>query len=72
MVTGATSGNDNGRRMQANDPGISIEAMSAAAYEAATYRALGWKPVGTIPDYALRTDGIPVAATFFYKDLRGG
>ncbi|HEX8024984.1 MAG TPA: GNAT family N-acetyltransferase [Candidatus Limnocylindrales bacterium] len=36
----------------------------------ATYRALGWQPVGTIPDYALRTDGVPGAATFFYKDLR--
>ena len=36
----------------------------------ATYRALGWQPVGTIPDYAIRTDGVPGAATFFYKDLR--
>ena len=36
----------------------------------ATYRALGWTPVGTIPDFALRTDGVPGAATFFSKDLR--
>jgi len=34
------------------------------------YRALGWTPVGTIPAYALRTDGVPGPATFFYKDLR--
>jgi len=38
----------------------------------ATYRALGWNPVGTIPDYALRTDGLPGPATFFSKDLRPG
>ena len=34
------------------------------------YRALGWTPVGTIPAYALRTDGVPGPATFFFKDLR--
>jgi GNAT superfamily N-acetyltransferase len=38
----------------------------------ATYRALGWDPVGTIPDYALGTDGVPRAATVFSKDLRTG
>ena len=36
----------------------------------AAYRALGWTPVGTIPDYALRTNGVPGPATIFYKDLR--
>jgi GNAT superfamily N-acetyltransferase len=36
----------------------------------ATYRALGWSAFGTVPDYALRTDGVPGAATFFSKDLR--
>jgi GNAT superfamily N-acetyltransferase len=36
----------------------------------AAYRAFGWTPVGTIPAYALRTDGVPGRATFFYKDLR--
>jgi GNAT superfamily N-acetyltransferase len=35
-----------------------------------TYRALDWIPVGTIPDYALGTDGVPRAATMFFKDLR--
>jgi len=36
----------------------------------ATYRALGWIPIGVIPAYALRTTGEPGPATFFYKDLR--
>jgi GNAT superfamily N-acetyltransferase len=34
------------------------------------YRALGWTAVGTIPDYALLTSGVPGPATIFYKDLR--
>ncbi len=46
---------------------LDTEADSAAD---AAYRSFGWVPVGTIPGYALRTDGIPGAATFFYKDLR--
>ena len=36
----------------------------------AAYRSFGWVPVGTIPAFALRTDGTPGRATFFYKDLR--
>jgi ribosomal protein S18 acetylase RimI-like enzyme len=36
----------------------------------ATYRALGWTAIGEIPAYALRTNGEPGPATFFYKDLR--
>jgi GNAT superfamily N-acetyltransferase len=36
------------------------------------YRAGGWIPAGTIPDYALDTAGRPEAATFFWKDLRAG
>jgi GNAT superfamily N-acetyltransferase len=36
------------------------------------YRRLGWTPFGTVPDYAFDTDGVPAAATFFYKDLRDG
>jgi GNAT superfamily N-acetyltransferase len=36
----------------------------------AAYRAFGWIPVGTIPDYALLASGVPGPATFFYKDLR--
>jgi GNAT superfamily N-acetyltransferase len=35
-----------------------------------TYRALGWTPVGTIPDFALLASGVPGPATIFYKDLR--
>jgi GNAT superfamily N-acetyltransferase len=34
------------------------------------YRRLGWRDFGTVPDYALDTDGVPAPATFFYKDLR--
>jgi len=37
---------------------------------AAMYRSLGWQTVGTIPDYALDTSGVPEAATYYYKDLR--
>ena len=34
------------------------------------YQTLGWKKVGEIPRYALTPDGIPAAATYFYKELR--
>jgi GNAT superfamily N-acetyltransferase len=37
---------------------------------AALYESLGWVTVGTIPGYALNTEGIPEAATYYYKDLR--
>jgi GNAT superfamily N-acetyltransferase len=37
---------------------------------AALYESLGWVTVGTIPGYALNTDGVPEAATYYYKDLR--
>ena len=37
---------------------------------AALYESLGWQTVGTIPDYALDTQGVPEAATYYYKDLR--
>ena len=37
---------------------------------AAMYESLGWQTVGTIPDYALDTAGVPEAATYYYKDLR--
>jgi ribosomal protein S18 acetylase RimI-like enzyme len=37
---------------------------------AALYESLGWQTVGTIPGYALNTDGVPEAATYYYKDLR--
>jgi len=37
---------------------------------AALYESLGWHTVGTIPGYALNTDGVPEAATYYYKDLR--
>lgn len=34
------------------------------------YRSLDWQVTGTVPDYALNTEGHPEAATFFWKDLR--
>jgi GNAT superfamily N-acetyltransferase len=37
---------------------------------AALYESLGWQTVGTIPGYALDVDGVPEAATYYYKDLR--
>jgi len=37
---------------------------------ASLYESLGWVTVGTIPGYALNTDGVPEAATYYYKDLR--
>jgi GNAT superfamily N-acetyltransferase len=37
---------------------------------AALYESLGWQTVGTIPGYALNVEGVPEAATYYYKDLR--
>lgn len=34
------------------------------------YRALGWREAGVIPAYALSTEGVPMPATWFWKDLR--
>lgn len=36
----------------------------------AMYRALGWREVGIIPDFALQPDGSLTPTTVFYKDLR--
>jgi GNAT superfamily N-acetyltransferase len=47
---------------------LTTEADSAAA---ALYRGLGWVELGTMPDNARRVDGSLVAATYFWKDLRG-
>lgn len=33
------------------------------------YTRLGWVRVGTIPDYALMPDGVPCAATIYYRQL---
>lgn len=35
------------------------------------YASLGWKRVGSIPNYALFPDGQPCATTVFYRDLAG-
>ncbi len=34
------------------------------------YRSLGWREVGTVPDFALMPDGALTPTTYFYKDLR--
>ncbi len=46
-----------------------LDTVSGSAADA-LYRSLGWQVTGTVPDYALNTDGIPEAATFFWKALR--
>lgn len=33
------------------------------------YRAEGWTPVGSVPDYAADPEGVPRPTTFFYKRL---
>ena len=47
---------------------LTTEAGSAAD---AMYRRLGYVELGTMPDNAHRADGSLVAATYFWKDLRG-
>ncbi len=47
--------------------GASINVAGSAAE--ALYRSLGWHETGTVLDYALNADGVPEAATFFWKDL---
>ena len=34
------------------------------------YRRIGWTPVGTIPGYALDSDGTPHDTVIFYKNLK--
>lgn len=46
---------------------LDTETGSAAE---AFYRSLGWREAGTIPDYALLTDGTLSPATWYWKDLR--
>lgn len=36
----------------------------------AFYRSTGWNEAGTIPDFALRSDGTLAPATYYWKDLR--
>jgi len=36
------------------------------------YERIGWTKFGTVPGYAARADnGVPVACSFFYKELWG-
>ncbi len=36
----------------------------------ALYGAHGWQVTGVVPNFAMLPDGVPTAATFFWKDLR--
>jgi GNAT superfamily N-acetyltransferase len=46
-----------------------LDTVAGSAADA-LYRSLGWHETGTVPDYALNTNGQPEAATFFWKHLR--
>ena len=48
---------------------LDTEAGTAAD---ALYRALGWQILGTMPNHALRSDGVLAPTTYFWKDLREG
>jgi GNAT superfamily N-acetyltransferase len=47
---------------------LDTEAGTAAD---ALYRSLGWQELGTMPNHALRSDGVLAPTVFFWKDLRG-
>lgn len=47
---------------------LTLDTVHGSAAEP-LYRALGWTPVGVIPDYAVSPAGVPEAAIFFYKRL---
>ncbi|MEA2536914.1 MAG: hypothetical protein QOF11_1148 [Chloroflexota bacterium] len=34
------------------------------------YRSMGWQEVGTVPSFAMLTDGTLAPATYFWKDIR--
>ena len=57
-------------RAQADGRWMLVLDTVAGSAADALYRSLGWHETGTVPDYALNTDGVPEAATFFWKDLR--
>ncbi len=47
---------------------LTLDTVHGSAAEP-LYRALGWTPVGVIPDYAVSPAGVPEAAIFFYKRI---
>ena len=55
----------------AKNAGFRLLTLDAKRGEAAEhlYRSLGWIAAGTIPRYALDSDGTPHDAVIFYKDL---
>jgi len=46
---------------------LDTEAGTAAD---ALYRGLGWQVLGTMPNHAMRSDGVLAPTTYFFKDLR--
>ena len=46
-----------------------LDTVEGSAAEA-LYRSLGWQTTGVVPNFAMNPDGVPQAATFFWKDLR--
>jgi GNAT superfamily N-acetyltransferase len=59
---------------EARSAGFSLLTLDAKRGTAAEYlyRQLGWNTAGTIPGYALDTDGTPHDAVFLYKALNHG
>jgi GNAT superfamily N-acetyltransferase len=47
---------------------LTLDTVHGSAAEP-LYRALGWTPVGIIPEYAVSPSGVAEAAIFFYKRL---
>ena len=48
---------------------LMLDTVTGSAADA-FYRVTGWHELGIMPNHALSTDGVPVATTFFWKDLR--
>ena len=46
---------------------LDTEAGTAAD---ALYRSMGWQVLGTMPNHALRSNGVLAPTTYFWKDLR--
>jgi GNAT superfamily N-acetyltransferase len=38
----------------------------------ALYRSMGWQELGTMPNHAMRSNGVLAPTTYFWKDLRDG
>jgi GNAT superfamily N-acetyltransferase len=63
MSAAETTARDEGRWL------LFLDTETGSGAEA-FYRSLGWTEAGTIPNYALLTDGTLSPATWYWKDLR--